>query len=93
MTRTAIGGIAAGAFTLGIFAGLVVPGSLAASRNDQVMANHMSAIWSMPMTNIGSMPMMGTGSMPMMGMGYLRMGGDSAQAGHAMHHAPREVGR
>ena len=85
MTRTAIGGIAAGAFALGILASLVLPGSLAGTRHDQLMASHMSAMGSMPMMGSGSMPMMGSGSMPMMR--------DFAPGGHAMHHASREIGR
>ena len=88
MTRTAIGGIAAGAFTLGILAGLVLPGSLAPFRHDQPMAGHMSAAGSMPM---GSMPM-GVGSMPM-GVGSMPMGSMPMMAGHDMHHASPQVGR
>jgi len=80
MTRTVIGGIAAGAFTLGILAGLVIPGTLAASRHDQLMASHWSAMGSTPMVHIPSMPMMDSGSMPMV-------------RDHAMHHASWELGR
>jgi hypothetical protein len=86
MTRTAIGGIAAGAFTLGILAGLVVPGTLASTRHDQLMADHIARPRSMPMMATGSMPMMGTGSMSMMGTG-------SMSAGYGMHMTMPEVGR
>ena len=77
MTRTAVGGIAAGAFTLGILAGLVLPGSLAATRHDQLMASHMSA----------------TGSMPMMGMDAMPMASGSPPPGHEAHHASPDLGR
>lgn len=93
MTRTTIGGITAGAFTLGILAGLVFPGMLGAARHDQLMATHLSAMAAMPMMDIGamsmdvgSMPMMGTGSMPSMDMG-------SIGAGHEAHHASPEAGQ
>ena len=86
MTRTAIGGIAAGAFTLGILAGLAIPRTLAATGHDQLMADHMAGTRPMPLRPMGSMPMMGTGSMPMMGTG-------SMPAGHGMHMTVPEVGR
>ena len=92
MTRTAIGGIAAGAFTLGILAGLVLPEGLAASRHDQLMASHVSAMASMPMMGRGSMPMMGGGSMPMMDKASMPMMSRSVPAGHAAHHPWLEVG-
>jgi hypothetical protein len=92
MTRTVIGGIAAGAFTLGILAGLVIPGSLAASRHDQLMASHWSALGSVPMMDWGSMPMMQGRSMPMMDSGSM-MGAGSVPMGHAMHHGWWELGR
>lgn len=90
MTRTAIGGIAAVAFTLGILAGLLLPGTLNASRHDQLMAVHMSAVGSMPM-DLGSM---NGRSMPMMDMGWMPMGPDATTpAGHETHHASPQVGR
>ena len=92
MTRTAIGGIAAGAFTLGILAGLVLPESLAASRHDQLMASHVSAMASMPMMGRGSMPMTGGGAMPMMDVTSMPMIDGSVPAGHAAHHPWREAG-
>jgi hypothetical protein len=93
MTRTAIGGIAAGSFTLGILAGLLLPGTLDTSRHDQLMAAHMSAMGSMPM-DIGSM---NGGSMPMdmgsMNGGSMPMGPRASTPGHEMHHASPEVGQ
>ena len=93
MTRTAIGGIAAGAFTLGILAGLLLPGSLAGTRHDQLMASHMSAMGSMPMMGVSSMPMMGSRSVPMMDTDAMPMMGGSAPASHVTHHASPAVGR
>lgn len=83
MTRTAIGGIAAGTFTLGILAGLLLPGTLNTSRHDQLIAAHMSAMGSMAMMESGSMNM---GAMPM-------SPGATTPAGHQMHHASPEVGQ
>lgn len=93
MTRTAIGGIAAGAFTLGILAGLVLPGSPAATHHDQLMASHMSAMNSMPMGNMNSMPMGNMSSMPMMETDAMPMASGSGSSGHEAHHALPEVGR
>jgi hypothetical protein len=89
MTRTAIGGIAAGSFTLGILAGLLLPGTLNTSRHDQLMAAHMSAMGSMPM-DMGSM---NGGSMPMMDMGSMPMGPRASTRDHEMHHASPEDGQ
>lgn len=78
MTRTAIGGLTAGAFTLGILAGLLLPGTLNAGRHEQRIAAHMSAMGSMPMMDMGTMPM-GPGAI--------------TPADHETHHASPEVGR
>jgi len=77
MTRTAIGGIAAGSFTLGILAALLLPGTLSTNRHDQLVAAHMSAMGSMPM-EMGSMPMAPDAT---------------TRAGHQTHHASPEVGQ
>lgn len=88
MTRTTIGGIAAGAFALGLLAGLLLPGTFAATRHDELMTDHISAKGAMSMT--GSMPMgmdtmpmdvgrmHGTGAMPMMPAA-------SGMSGHGRH--------
>ena len=89
MTRLTIGGIAAGTFTLGLLAGLGLPGALAAARHDQLMAAHMSAMGSMSMTemrSMGAMPMMDRGSMPM-------TPGAMMPAGHEAHHASPDPGQ
>jgi hypothetical protein len=87
MTRTAIGGIAAGCFTLGILAGLLLPGALNTSRHDQLMAAHMSAVGSMTM-DMGSM---NGRAMPMMDMGSMPMSPRGSTPGHEMRHASPEV--
>ena len=92
MTRTAIAGIAAGSFTLGILAGLVLPGSIVTARHDQLIASHASAMASMPATGGGYMPMH-VGAMPMMDMGSMPMGSESVPADHHAHHASPEVGQ
>ena len=101
MTRTTIGGIAAGAFTLGLLAGIVVPSALDVSRHDWSMATHRSAMGDMPAMGMGAMPMgmgsnrampMGMGAMPM-GMGAMPMGMGSNRAMHEAHHGSPEVAR
>lgn len=84
MTRTMIGGLAAGTFAIGLLAGLVVPGALARADHDRLMTDHMAATGVMmngsmgPMMNMGSM--MGGGAMPLM------PAGNGAPAGYGAHH-------
>ena len=91
MTRLTIGGIAAGTFTLGLIAGLVLPGTLVAPRHDQAMAAHISSMGAMPIMDMGSMNM---SSMPMMGVGSKPTSpGATTPAGHETHHSSPEVGQ
>jgi hypothetical protein len=91
MTRTTIGGLAAGTFVVGLLVGLVVPGAVARADDDRLMPDHLAAMGSMNGSMMGgSMDQMMGGSMDqMMGGGAVPMmpGGTAAPAGHEWHHA------
>jgi hypothetical protein len=83
MTRTAVGGIAAGAFLLGVLVAMLIPGSLARWEHDRMLGgmagmhpkSGMHPMAGHSMRGTQSMPMMGTGMqpMPMHGTGWQGM--------------------
>ena len=92
MTRTAVGGLAAATFAVGLLVGLVAPGAFTDTNHDRLMADHGAAMGGMMrspmgpvMMDMGSMmhsgSMMGTGAMPMMPAGRI------GPADHNAHHA------
>ena len=85
MTRPAIGGIAAGAFVLGILAGVVIPGAVARFDGDPHLLGSMARAHGMP----GMHAMSSTGSIPTSGDigGWMPMHQTMAGSDHAGHHA------
>jgi hypothetical protein len=75
MNRTAVGGLAAGAFAVGLLVGLLAPVAVGRPQPHQPMVDHMSAMGSM--MHAGTM--MDGGAMPMSPLGL-------RHPGHQFHH-------